>query len=241
MKDLSNFRGMSMGNLDPLVGSLDFGQVSLLENPTKIGWLRNIIHVFGHVDYPQIALVSEAGKHPTMTFVTLLSRLWCDYIKLAFPDGLRTSYTMRAPHHTISSRGMFGKIGDQRYMPGELECAYGGSMVLFDFEQFNDDIKERLLVGSKRFDPSYIANIMPCLKVFCHTVMGTASIDEKLDEYRQKVSEPEDHLSLENIEKCFDLVIDMREVASSIRIHGDGPFKMNNEAIVERILAGGMT
>lgn len=148
---------------------------------------------------------------------------------------------MRAPHHTISKDNMFGKVDDQVYYPGELEMARNGAMVLFDFEKFNKHIKKRLLKGTERFDPAFKKRLMPCLKVFIHTVKTDEEAEKALAKYREMIPdklEPlrsEDDSEFQN--KPFDAVIDLRRIANSMVVHKPSNYKIPHKAIIDSIIS----
>lgn len=81
MTDLTNYRGMYQGNLDPMFGTISFDIVSFHTPPTEEQWLMDTVRVFATAAFPQIDIVSKEGD-PAMTFTQLLCRLWCDYFKL---------------------------------------------------------------------------------------------------------------------------------------------------------------
>lgn len=115
---------------------INFSELRFSKPIEELEWVNQVAEVFNKKDFPRIAMASLFGDS-SAAWWRRLGDLWCLYHK--------APHNVRFPHCSITSLGMFGTIGLQTYLPGELVKAQGGVIVFSNFDAFNQDIKDRML------------------------------------------------------------------------------------------------
>jgi len=205
---------------------VDLNELYFSSDPNNLQWVNDLIEVMAKVEYPSIAIVSRGVPNGSTLLSRRLARVYGE-LRSGLTRGEQTVF--RAPHHTISSIGIFGTIYNQAYIPGELALAEGGTILFDQFNRFSKDIRDRMLTVKRQG-----RGCIPCFRIFNY------HFDTNELGYEETLSDLKKQIDVDCYGGDFDLVIEMSRTSilvdyTSIHSQDNNRRKTSNAEFLEKI------